>query len=191
MNYAIEQTSVIEPYEPMQLSNDPEHFIHGLESLKKVSRKIIPYLIGNPQSQDIQVELKNKTEYIDKEMVVLPELRSITKSRTQSDFVSLQKWEGVVTDIREDFFTARLINLTNNAPDETAEFPLEEISEDDHPLLKEGAIFYWNIGYRNKYSGQRERVSLVRFRRLPVWQKDEINAAQKEAENLLEILKME
>jgi hypothetical protein len=108
-----------------------------------------------------------------------------TKPR-QSVFTSLQKWEGVVLEVWEDAFLARLVDLTRPGPDEEAEFPLDEISEEDRPLVRPGAIFYWNIGYHDSSSGQRTRASIIRFRRLPAWRREEIEAARLEAERIRE-----
>jgi hypothetical protein len=96
-------------------------------------------------------------------------------------FTSLQAWEGIVMEVMADAFLARLIDLTNTGVDEEAEFPIEEISDEDIPLIKSGSIFYWDIGYHTNYSGQRTRISLVRFRRLPARTQREIDAAKREA----------
>lgn len=109
----------------------------------------------------------------------------IKKSLTpESRFISLQKWEGVVTEIGNEFFFARLYDLTNKGNDEEAEFALEEISEDERDLFVPGAVFYWNIGYHDSYTGQRIRASIIRFRRLPAWGKKEIEASANEADAL-------
>jgi hypothetical protein len=102
----------------------------------------------------------------------------------QNIFISLQKWQGIVIDVMDDAFLARLIDLTQKGTDEEAEFSFDEISEEDKPLIRSGAIFYWNIGYHTSYSGQRTRTSLLRFRRLPAWTQREIDAAKREAERI-------
>ena len=102
----------------------------------------------------------------------------------QNFFTSLQEWEGVVTKVMNDAFLARLIDLTHRGADEEAEFPIDEVSEEDKPLINVGAIFYWNIGYHTSYSGQRTRTSIIRFRRLPAWTQREIDAAKREAERI-------
>jgi hypothetical protein len=86
--------------------------------------------------------------------------------------------------VMDNAFLARLIDLTHTGVDEEAEFPIDEISEEDKALITPGAIFYWDIGYHTSYSGQRTRKSLIRFRRLPAWTQKEIEAAQREAERI-------
>lgn len=103
---------------------------------------------------------------------------------SQPRFISLQKWECAVEEIKEDSFVARLVDLTSHGPNEEAEFSFEEVPITDLPLLKRGAVFYWNIGYSDSISGQRTRVSVVRFRRLPVWKTEELDAAKREAVRL-------
>ena len=56
---------------------------------------------------------------------------------------------------------------------------------EDLDLLEPGAVFYWNIGYRDRPSG-RERISTIRFRRLPVWTADELKVADQEAARVRE-----
>jgi hypothetical protein len=102
----------------------------------------------------------------------------------QNFFTSLQAWEGIVMEVMADAFLARLIDVTDTGTDEEAIFPIDEISEDDKPLVKPGAIFYWDIGYHTSYSGQRTRIPLIRFRRLPAWTQREIDAAKQEAERI-------
>lgn len=106
----------------------------------------------------------------------------------QSIFISLQKWEGIVMEVKDDAFLARLIDLTNKGVDEEAEFPIDEISEEDKLLVRPGAIFYWNIGYHTSSSGQRTRTSIIRLRRLPAWTQREIDAAKREAERIRKAL---
>lgn len=103
---------------------------------------------------------------------------------SQPRFVTLQKWECWVLEVEKGSFTARLVDQTNRGAEEEAEFSLEEVPLADLPLVKPGAVFYWNIGYSDSLSGQRTRVSIIRFRRLPVWRADELAAAKKEAARL-------
>lgn len=113
--------------------------------------------------------------------------RKSVYSQPSTRFEVLQKWEGIVLDVLDDSFTARLIDLTQQGFDEEAEFALEEIDEGDKPLLQPGAIFYWNIGYSDSPSG-RARVSIIRFRRLPIWRSEELERAKHDAERLSDLL---
>ncbi|UPU35023.1 hypothetical protein M1B72_16425 [Geomonas paludis] len=97
----------------------------------------------------------------------------------ETPFVSLQKWEGVVTDVTEKTFVAKLVDLKTE-DDEFAEIPKDEVTEEDLLLLRRGAIFYWNIGY-SYTSGTKTRASLVRFKRMPRLTKKEEDAAQERA----------
>lgn len=108
--------------------------------------------------------------------------------KAHEKFISLQKYEGTVIEVNNNIFLARLVDMTSNLEDEEAEFEIEEADPDDHDLIKKGAQFYWNIGYVDRSWGQRWRASLIRFRRLPVWQKNQIEAAEKDAEKLIETL---
>lgn len=101
----------------------------------------------------------------------------------QNRFIELQKWEGTVIQVFKESYTARLIDLTEERPDEEAEFSFDEIHDEDIPLVEPGAIFYWSIGYP-VIRGQRFRASVIRFRRLPKWSEEEIITAAEEAEYL-------
>jgi hypothetical protein len=99
-------------------------------------------------------------------------------------FQVLQKWEGIVLDVRRTSFVARLIDLVGNEPDQEAELPIGELSPRDRKRLIPGALFYWYIGYRDELSGDRERSSRLRFRRLPPPSEPEIARAREAATKL-------
>lgn len=113
------------------------------------------------------------------------------KPLRQNTFRSLQKWEGVVLEVEGDYFRARLVDLTCPGPDEEAEISIEELSPEDLELLEPGAVFYWNIGYHNSVNGQRTRASQIRFRRLPVWTKEDLEKAQVKATQIYESIQWE
>ena len=83
----------------------------------------------------------------------------------------MQDWEGVVEEVRENDFVARLIDKTAKAKfdSEAAEIPKEEIDSDDMELLKPGAIFYLTVFRRVMPNGRQERATRLIFRRLPAW----------------------
>ena len=98
----------------------------------------------------------------------LPSHNTLVAGR--NGFKSVHKWEGVVTTFSEDGedFTATLTDLKNGGNKEEVTLPVEEVSEQDRPLLQLGALFYWNIGYE-KVNGQIKKASIIRFKRLPKW----------------------
>ncbi|VEN73320.1 conserved hypothetical protein [Candidatus Desulfarcum epimagneticum] len=102
--------------------------------------------------------------------------------------ISLQKWQGIVEDAGENFFTAKLINLTEKGHDEWAEISYDEITEEDIGLIQPGAFFYWSIGYNHSVTGQRRRFSDIRFRRIPVWGEEEINLSKKQAKEITDLI---
>jgi len=102
----------------------------------------------------------------------------------QSVLQPLQKWEGVVLNVDGEMFTVRLVDLTGDRAEEEMQIEKDELSDFDLDLLQPGAIFYWIIGYRRHATGARERVSLIRFRRLPAWSQAQLNAARTRAEQL-------
>jgi len=104
-----------------------------------------------------------------------------------------QSWEGWVTLVGENYFKANVKDLTNTEnPLEEVEMDIEEIFPTDKNLVEEGAVFYWYIGYRDSLKkGQRERFSIIRFRRLPGWSKADIDKAELFANELTEYFRKE
>ena len=82
---------------------------------------------------------------------------------------SLQEWEGYVLNFNDNYFEARLVDLTAGRAVETEEvqIPIEEISDDDQKKIRKGSIFRWVIGYECSISGTKRRVSQIVFRDLP------------------------
>lgn len=158
------------------------------ESMKTIPKgQILPYLTKSKSNiQNLYDKLTQETVDLRKPVIV-PIIPRI-KPTHQDSFISLQKWEGIVLEVKKGYFLARLIDLTHEGPDEEAELPMEEVTEQDKALVKPGAIFYWNIGYLDMRSGQRIRASVIRFRRLPKWSREEIEAAKREAAHLQETL---
>lgn len=110
------------------------------------------------------------------------------ESAAHDVFLPLQRWEGTIIEILKDSFVARLVDKSPDSATEEAEFPLDEVSRDDLPLIKEGALFYWTIGYRDSINGQRTRISEIRFRRTPTWTASELTRARGRARRLLDLL---
>ncbi|HEY9006114.1 MAG TPA: hypothetical protein VIM75_08270 [Ohtaekwangia sp.] len=99
-----------------------------------------------------------------------------------------QRWEGYVTDIQKDHFMAKLDDLTNGGTSELIKLDMADVSPEDKALLMIGATFYFSIGYVLN-NGQRERTSLLRFKRIAEWTEEEFNRATDRGKQLYENLK--
>lgn len=108
--------------------------------------------------------------------------------RPQVRFKVLQQFEGTVLEISDEECRARVQDLGRPEVVEEITFLTEEISESDRKIAVPGSVFYWDIGYQDRIDGQRLRVSVVRFRRIPVWKEKDLAVASREAESLSEIL---
>jgi hypothetical protein len=102
--------------------------------------------------------------------------------RARSIFIPLQEWEGTVTQLLGDAFIGSMVDLSERKKgfQERAEFPLSDLPPDASPLLKEGAIFRWSIGY-SIVDGTRYRASRIVFRRMPAWGDVPLDVEKREA----------
>lgn len=122
------------------------------------------------------------------ELPRLPSVLKVGELPKQDAYVLLQKWEGVVKKIENESFLAELKDLTDEGPEEEAEFPIDDIPNSDKELVAPGAVFYWCIGYLDTLNGQRVRASEIRFRRLPTWTDREVERAKSEAEQIRDVI---
>lgn len=104
-------------------------------------------------------------------------------------FELLQQFEGTVLAIEGDAFTARLKDRTTPTESgEVATFWMSDVSDSDGELVAIGAVFYWSMGYRIRPWKQRERSSFLRFRRLPVWTRTDLERARTQANEWAHLL---
>jgi hypothetical protein len=122
--------------------------------------------------------------WLTREPVFLP--KRTVQPRTH--FIPLEKREGIVLEIGEGEFEARLIDTLGDEPEVTATFSFEDLSEDGRRLLEPGAVFYFNVGYSVSPSGQRSRVADLVFRRLPGRRNADVAAARRRADKVLDEL---
>jgi hypothetical protein len=100
------------------------------------------------------------------------------RAKTGPTLQTRQLWEGTVMEVQKQEFMALLRDKTNpDNPDETAVFPLTEVSEEDQTLVSVGAPFYWVVGSERTAGGQVKNVSMVQFRRIPVFTKKALDRA--------------
>lgn len=110
-----------------------------------------------------------------------------TPNVQKETFIALQRWEGTVVQCEGATFRARLTDLTADGPDEEVELLIDDVPEEDRSLVEPGGVFYWAIGYLSAPSGERPRISSLRFRRLPVWSTSELEAARERAADVAEV----
>lgn len=97
----------------------------------------------------------------------------------------LQQWECVVHSVADGLVTCELHDLTvESEPMEIAEIYLEEFSDFDKPLLKEGTVFYWSVGRETSSAGQVRRYSELRVRRVPALTRSRRNVIASHAKEL-------
>ena len=89
------------------------------------------------------------------------------------------QWEGCITEVLENSFKAILYDKSGE--EYTAEFPINDISENDKKLIQKNNIFYWSIGYRTTKSHQKINEEILVFRRLPAWNNFDINKPSNKA----------
>ena len=134
--------------------------------------------------------LNGSSPYIVKEMAkfnLIPTSPQVIQ-KNQDQFRSLQRWVGIITDVKHELFYAKVNDLTNEKnPPEIAEIPIEEISPEQRKHIEIGAVFYWNIGYLDA-SGTRYRQSFIRFRNIPLLNEEDLEKADQKARKLKEYL---
>ena len=101
-----------------------------------------------------------------------------------SSFVLLQDWEGVVEEVSQSTFNARLRDRTvgDEYAAESIELAIDDVSDDDRELLMPGAVFYLGIGRLTRPSGRQDRVTRIVFRRIPRWTRSTLKSAAVRAE---------
>ena len=107
---------------------------------------------------------------------------------------ALQEWEGVVVEVGEDEFVARLVDVTSGPndsgpdwlEDEEAVVPFSVIDEDDRKRLSEGSVFRWVISHQYTPSGSLSRISKIVFRDLPAIMSWDITRGEEWADRMSE-----
>jgi len=113
-----------------------------------------------------------------------------SKSFGTEVFNLLQRWDGIVQSVDVESVRAIIYDRTNqDNPEEGVVLELAEIPPEDLHLAKPGAVFYWSIGYVEGPGTPRQRVSRIRFRRLPEWTKRELSDAETRTRDLLQALR--
>ncbi len=125
-------------------------------------------------------------------VVVLP--ARVDVSRTRDVVEVKEKLEGVVDVVCKDYFVARTASMMRNGErqlyqeKELVEIGFENLSEDDLGLVEPGAVFYWSVGLRKTKFGTVSHFSTIRFRRMPLFSRRDLQEAKKASEDLIEEL---
>jgi hypothetical protein len=99
----------------------------------------------------------------------------------------LGEWDGYVEAIRREYFVGRMRGLRGIGvvgKDEEAEIPISDVDEADKDLLVPGGYFRLMVCYERPRVGQKRKFTQIIFRRLPAYTKREIDAAEREADEI-------
>ena len=96
------------------------------------------------------------------------------------------EWEGVVDSVSGNDFSCRMkvVKGSNVEFEEFSRFSFDRVDPGDRDLVQPGALFRLVVGVQ-AYSGTRQHVSRLIFRRLPAWREDDIKSAQADLESVL------
>jgi len=108
-----------------------------------------------------------------------PEFPTVTIPRDRSRFVLLKQWVGQIDEVTPDSIWATLHDDSERGHDEIVEIPLSQIPIADRQLLRDGATFYWSIGYVRNAAGTETRVSDIRMKRNPLWTQHHLDSIKR------------
>lgn len=107
--------------------------------------------------------------------------------------VLVAEWNGCVTSVDTDFFSAELTGITGEGvrgEQEDAEIPLSDVSDADRELLHPGNFFRLCVFYESR-DGQPLRYTKVVFRRLPAYRSVDLQRAAERAAEIHRHLRVE
>ena len=140
-----------------------------------------PYLFNYPyyqedKSDSISLIINKNIDNLIEKKVFHPFPNYNIFNKGTNIFIILHKWEGNIIEINKEGFIARLKDLSICSPDEEATFSNEDISLEERSKIIIGQVFYWYIGYVDLASGPRIKQSMIKFKRYPKWNINQINA---------------
>lgn len=117
--------------------------------------------------------------------VVTTAALAVKRSRVVVDSAVLQIWEGVVkqVDRKAAAMDVLLTAKMGNERPHTAEIGLEWVAEQDLDLVQPGAVFYLTL-YKRTEKGSVQNSQELRFRRRPAWNRQQVAAIRREADQL-------
>lgn len=111
---------------------------------------------------ELAVNARVRTTHPAFDIVRPPILYTVLGTMSVPELEPIQEWEGHVVDIGDEYFTARLLDVTSGSdyPEEEVEILRRELSFDDNHRLSLGSTFRWVIGYEHR-NGQKVRISQI------------------------------
>ena len=119
--------------------------------------------------------------------IVLPATRKPFRTIKRAEWTEtmLQQWECIVTSKDDECVSCKMYDILNEtSPVEFSEIYLKYFSKSDIPLLDEGVVFYWSMGYQTNRNGTVQHFETFRVRRMPPLTASQKKSAQREAAGL-------
>lgn len=139
-------------------------------------------LINDELEEYNSFDKKNKELYIDYSFPPKESFQLFSESSFLNYSRKVNRWVGVITEIKRDFFIAKLDDLDFPGTYEIGEFDVSDISPEDLDLIQLGAVFYWSLGHvMNR--GQLKKESMIRFKRSAPLSVNELDEIEDWAEN--------
>ena len=92
-----------------------------------------------------------------------------------------EEWEGVVTEVGEESFRARLIAVEGALPEHEAVLPCRVVATSEQGRIHTGAVFRWSVSIVDDASGERVTESRIRFEERVVASQEEVEEALRRA----------
>lgn len=168
-------------------------YLGALQELREAAPHVLPDwpILGKRSPVGIgEISRSLLSRHVPRLEKVLAFQPEVVKRTTRTRIV--RRWTAVVEDINEDVFTARLTPTRGGSGDDLiADFSVEEVSDEDLPLLAPGAWFYVNVSKQTFSDGRQQTITSLRFRRLKKWSEDELEVAGERGKKRFELLSEE
>lgn len=148
---------------------------------------LLPQIEERPSGATAGKRIEETTTSAMQTKVVLPAIRKPFRTVKRAEWTEtmLQQWECIVTSVDDECVSCKMYDLLNEtSPVEFGEIFLNYFNKSDIPLLEEGVVFYWSMGYQTNRAGTVQHFETYRVRRMPALTASQKKSAQREAESL-------
>ncbi|MBP6721943.1 MAG: hypothetical protein KA239_06465 [Bacteroidia bacterium] len=141
--------------------------------------------------QDLKATLANHNVR-QKQTFDISRFVTLVKPKHPAYFNASQSWIGHVLEVDENGFYAKLSDQNDPTTFETASFNKKssDYPIEDSALIQVGAVFYWSVGFESTIRGWRKK-SVLRFKRSPSINEDELDSLYDKADALFDQLNWE